>query len=82
MYALLKFEGKERDLKVEIGEKERSLLQYLDQHSHITVKKFAEIAKLKLNIASRTIVHLCKARVLIIQPQVETADRFRLHGFE
>ncbi len=73
---LLKYEGREQNMKVEYGEKERILMKYLETHQHITVTKFADLAIIPRNVASRTLVHLVKANVLRIQPNVETDDVF------
>lgn len=78
MIELLKFEGRQRDLKVELGDKERLLMQYLDKHSTITVTTFAEIARITRQAASRTLIHLAKASLLSIRPQVEGEDRFSI----
>ncbi|MEM7035401.1 MAG: ATP-binding protein [Bacteroidota bacterium] len=76
MRALLKFESRPTDIKVEFGEKERRLMQYLDDHLFITVSDFKAAAGINSATASRTLVHLCKANVLRILPQVEAPDRF------
>lgn len=75
MFELLKYEGKERNTRVEFGDKEKVLMEYLDKNKFITLKTFREIAKLSKQIASRTLVHLVKANVLRIQPRVDE-DRF------
>jgi predicted HTH transcriptional regulator len=73
---LLKFEGRERNLKVEYGEKERLLMQFLEKEGRITVPQFAELAKIPMQIASRTLVHLVKANVLQHKPRIEAQDLF------
>lgn len=73
---LLKYEGKEQNMKVEYGEKERLLMQYLEKQNFITVGKFADLAMIPRNIASRTLVHLVKANVLKHEAQIEGPDRF------
>ena len=55
---LLRYEGRERDMKVEYGEKERVLMRYLESSSVVTVQKFAEIGTQKpfrrfLRVSSR-----------------------------
>lgn len=73
---LLKFEGRERNLKVEYGEKEQVLMRFLEQAGSITVGQFAELAKIPRQIASRTLVHLVKANVLLHRPRIEAPDLF------
>ncbi len=71
VFKLLKYEGRERNTKVEFGDKEKILMEYLDQNTYITLQKFKEIAKIPKQIASRTLVHLVKANILRIQPRVD-----------
>lgn len=81
MFALLKYEGRERDMKVEFGDKERVLMQFLEEKGQVTVAEFALVAKIGKQVASRTLVHLVKANVLRIVPGVDQRDRFlRLHS--
>jgi predicted HTH transcriptional regulator len=78
MVELLKYEGREYDVKVELREKETMLLQYLDAHPHITVGQFAALAKINRPVASRTLVHLVKGNMLRIVPQLQGDDWFCL----
>ena len=73
---LLKYEGREQNMKVEYGEKERILMRYLETNKSITVTKFADLAMIPRNIASRTLVHLVKANVLRHRPGLEQPDQF------
>ena len=75
---LLRYEGRERDMKVEYGDKERILMQYLADHGTITVAGYAELAKIPTAAASRTLVHLVKANVLCHLPGIEVPDRFAM----
>ncbi len=75
VYELLKYEGRERNMRVEYGDKEITLMRYLEQETCITLKKFTEIAQLTRQAASRTLVHLVKANVLRIEPGIEV-DRY------
>lgn len=75
MFELLKYEGRERNMRVEYGEKEMQLMQYLQRESWITLRKFREVARLTRQSASRTLVHLVKANVLRIEPGINE-DRF------
>lgn len=78
MVELLKFSARPRDMKVEYGDKERLLMQHLAQRPHITVTAFAQLAKIARPIASKTLIHLAKANVIRIVPQVEEEDWFCL----
>ncbi|MEM0998101.1 MAG: ATP-binding protein [Bacteroidota bacterium] len=76
MFELLKYEGRERNMKVEYGDKERALMQYLQENDFITVAAFAQIAKIPRSSASRTLVHLAKANVLRAIPKIDAPDQF------
>lgn len=76
MFEMLKFEGRERNMKVEYGEKEGVLMRYLEANPFITVTDFARLASISQNTASRTLVHLSKANVLRLRPQVDGPDRY------
>lgn len=70
VYEMLKYEGKERNMRVEYGDKEKLLMQYLNEHPFITVEEYSKVAGIPRHIASRTLVHLVKANVLHIQAQL------------
>jgi predicted HTH transcriptional regulator len=78
MVELLKFGSRPKDMKVEYGDKERLLMQHLAQHPYITVGTFAGLAKIPRPIASKTLIHLAKANVIRIEPQIDDEDRFTL----
>lgn len=78
MYDLLKYEGKERNMKVEYGDKERVLMQWLQNEPYVTVPAFSDVARIPRQVASRTLVHLTKANVLRIAPQIDADDQFFL----
>lgn len=77
---LLRYEGRERDMKVEYGDKERILMHRLAGTKHITVQQFAELAAIPRSAASRTLVHLVKSNVLCHQPRIDEEDRFFVKG--
>ncbi len=77
---LLRYEGRERDMKVEYGDKERILMHYLETAKRITVQEYADLAKIPRSAASRTLVHLVKANVLSHQPLLDEEDRFFAKG--
>jgi Putative DNA-binding domain len=62
-------------IKVEYGKKERTLMQHLEKHGHITLSEFANLASLRTQVASRTLVHLVRANILRIEPG-EGEDRY------
>ncbi|HEX2900765.1 MAG TPA: ATP-binding protein [Bacteroidia bacterium] len=73
---LLRYEGRQRDMKVEYGDKERVLMHFLASNAAITVKEYADLAGIPNAAASRTLVHLVKANVLVHAPGLEGPDRF------
>ena len=77
---LLRYEGRERDMKVEYGDKERILMHHLETAKRITVQEYADLAKIPRSAASRTLVHLVKANVLCHQPLLDEEDRFFVKG--
>jgi predicted HTH transcriptional regulator len=77
---LLRYEGRERNMKVEIGEKERILMQHLVAEPFITVMEFAQLAAISVSAASRTLVHLVKANVLGHRAELEGPDNFFVKG--
>jgi hypothetical protein len=68
---------KKKDIGFYYGEHERFLMQYLDQHTTITLKKFTELSGLKKFYASKKLVLLVLANVLHITPH-EKGDLFSL----
>jgi len=73
---LMKHRRAPRETRVQIGDKERLLLQYLDQHPHITLPQFEELAHISTRVASRTLVLLTLNGVLHVLPG-DGADRYR-----
>jgi len=72
---ILKGERASRDIRFTYGDKERALMQHLDQHRSITVDRFASLANIPRRMASRTLVLLVLANVLEIHPD-EMVDHF------
>ena len=52
--------------KYEIGKNERTVFSYLEKHESITVKVLSEIANLSRRRASRTLIKLVRAKLLLI----------------
>ncbi|MDX1903029.1 MAG: putative DNA binding domain-containing protein [Thermonemataceae bacterium] len=77
MKMILKEQKKRKNFRFNYGEKESLLVQYLSQHPYVTIEDFAKIAHISPKTASRTLVLLCLANVLRIEPQ-EEKDRYLL----
>ncbi len=72
---LMKHRRREDDVMFEFGDKEHTLMRYLEAYGRITVDQFAKIANISLRSASRTLVLLTRADILILHP-TETKDYF------
>lgn len=68
---------KKKDIQFHYGDTERMLMQYLDEHKTITLKKFTELSGLKRFIASRKLILLVLADVLRVTPN-EKGDVYSL----
>ncbi|RAI83929.1 AlbA family DNA-binding domain-containing protein [Algoriphagus yeomjeoni] len=66
-----------RDMVFTYGNKEEILMKALGETDKITLKEFAKLAKLPKFLASKTLVRLTLANVLLIHPQ-ESEDFFTL----
>ena len=53
-------------LRIAIGDRERRLFEYLDQHERITVKEYAKLINVSHRGASRSLIQLVRAGVLRI----------------
>lgn len=78
VWQILKQGRRARDIQFSYGEKERLLMQHLEQHQKITLREFSSVAKLPRRIASRTLVRLVLASVLKVIPK-EKEDVFILN---
>lgn len=74
---LMKHERNPKDVRFEFGDKERTLMRYLDRHEQITVEAFARLVDIPRRRASQTLVLLAKADLLRLHPN-ERADYFTL----
>jgi hypothetical protein len=77
MREIVKRSQQKKDIGFYYGEHERFLMQYLDKHPTITLKKFIELSGLKKFYASKKLVLLVLADVLQITPH-EKGDLFSL----
>lgn len=73
---ILKGQRKGKDLRFVFGDKERSLLQYLNEHSFITISKFADLVGIPRKQASRTLILLSLTNVLKVLPMDLGEDHF------
>jgi len=73
---ILKKSHRKAGMKVNLGEKEKILMNYLGDHQVITVNEFSKIANIKKYIASKTLVWLVLANILEIEVR-EDHDRYR-----
>lgn len=80
MREILRRKSDERNVQFRYGEKERKLMQHLDQHRTVTVDMFASIANIPRNLASKTLVLLVLANVLEVHPD-EMVDHFTMAAF-
>ena len=74
---ILRGRRKERNVRFNFGDKEKQLMQYLDEHTEITVDEFARVANISRNIASKTLVLLVLANVLRVHPS-EIKDTYTM----
>ncbi|WP_323755360.1 ATP-binding protein [Roseivirga sp.] len=69
MREILRRRVKAKDTQFTFGEKERTLMELLENNRTISLIEFAKAAKLSKFIASRTLIKLVLANVLEIQPE-------------
>jgi predicted HTH transcriptional regulator len=53
-------------LKISIGDNERSLFKYLEQHGRVTLNQFADLVNISDRRASRILVQLVRSKTLLI----------------
>lgn len=70
-------EGNGHDLRLSIGEKEKTLFNYLEKYERATVKDFCKLVNISKRRAERTLVQLVRAGVLQIHND-RTYDFFTL----
>lgn len=66
---LLKQESKNGETSFEYGTHEKSLLNYLGDHDHITLPEFCEMSQLTTNQASEVVIRLAMNHVIRIIPR-------------
>lgn len=75
MRQIMKRARPDRDVRFSYGEKEKQLMQLLDEQQSVTVDSYASKVGIPRNLASRTLVMLVLANVLEVHPD-EMVDRF------
>ena len=68
---ILRKKNRKKDIKVNFGDKERILMQYLGEHESITLNMFSRIAGISKSMASRTLIWLVSANILDIEAREE-----------
>ena len=74
---ILKWKDKAQNVQFRYGRKEEILMKYLGENQTITVAILAQIAKIPLWLASKTLITLVLANVLLLIPD-ETEDKYRM----
>ena len=67
MREIIRRRQQNRDIQFQYGEKEKLLMQHLEDHDHVTISEFSQLAKVSKYVASRTLVMLVLANVLDIE---------------
>ncbi len=76
MRQVLKGKSKGVGKKLQYGEKEKKLMEYLSEHQSITIADYAVHAGITMKQACTTLVFMCVMGVLDILPGGESEDRF------
>ncbi len=74
---ILKRSRNKKGIHFPFGEKERVLMQFLDKHGSITMDEFSRAASISRDVASKTLIWLVLANVLMIEPG-EEKDRYKV----
>lgn len=77
MREIIERKKKNKDIQFNFGDKEKLLMEYLNEHDYITLDTFRTIAGLKYYHASKTLILLVLANVLRIIP-TEKGDIYSL----
>lgn len=78
MVGILRKSKKKEGISLRIGEAEKTILQYLEEHPVITVRKTSEILKSNIQQASGKLIILTSAGILCIHAS-EKGDTFSLN---
>lgn len=74
---ILRGRRKQRNVRFTYSEKEKKLMQHLDQNKSITVDDFANVADIPRSMASKTLILLVLANVLRVHPS-EVKDTYTM----
>lgn len=74
---ILKQKRKDKSFRFQYGEKERLLMQYLEEHETITLQQFVNLAGISRKQASQTLILLVLSNILRIIP-AEGEDLYEL----
>lgn len=82
MREILRRQNKPKDIRFSFGDREKILLEYLEEKGEITLEDFAKLVGIKKFYAAKTLILLVLAKVLTIEPQ-DGKDLYRLaeHSF-
>lgn len=76
---LMRFRSASEDVRFEFGEKELTLMRYLDEYGRISVEQFGRISGVQRRVASHTLVLLTRAGLLTHHLSAD-GDYFTLSG--
>lgn len=77
MREILRRQNRPKDIRFTFGDREKILLEYLDEKGEITLEGFANLVGIKKYYAAKTLILLVLAKVLVIEPQ-DGKDLYRL----
>ncbi|WP_291725759.1 helix-turn-helix domain-containing protein [Bernardetia sp.] len=79
MRKIIKARANEKDVLLQYGQHERTLLQYLGSHKHINLEEYADLVNISQDEASAILVNLTVANIIEVKPQEGGYDFF-VHG--
>lgn len=74
---ILKWKDKAQNIQFRYGRKEQILMKYLSEQPSITVEEYTQIAQIPYWMASKTLITLVLASVLMVKPD-EVADHYSM----
>lgn len=79
MRKIIKARANEKDVLLQYGQHERSLLQYLGSHKRINLEEYANLVNISQDEASIILVNMTLANIIEVRPQEGGYDFF-VHG--
>jgi len=67
MVEVLERQSMDEPITIELGSKEQFLLDYLNEHPHITLKEYSDLMNLGLRRARRIVVNLLAAGLIRVK---------------